>query len=122
MTYSVRWLGLAMSAAFVLGTTSCSGPRNIVGQGEGVNAANLPENMQADYALFAQRCSKCHSLSRAFNSGDNDDVFWARYVARMRRQPGSGISPSEEAPILRFLHYYSEQTRAERSAKKEGSK
>jgi hypothetical protein len=25
----------------------------------------------------------------------------------MRRQPGSGISPSDVKPVLRFLHYYS---------------
>ena len=29
------------------------------------------------------------------------------YVARMRRQPESGISLEDSRPILRFLHYYS---------------
>ena len=33
--------------------------------------------------------------------------MWADYVDRMRRQPGSGISPADTRPILRFLHYYS---------------
>lgn len=122
MKRSVFGLAIATAVFSALGTNACSGPSRIIGQGEGVNQASLPENMQADYALFAQRCSKCHSLSRTFNSGDNDDIFWARYVARMRRQPGSGIAPSEEAPILRFLHYYSEQVRADRSAKKGSGK
>lgn len=117
-----NFFALSLAAASALAAFSCSGPRSVVGQGEGVSAESLPENIREDYALFAQRCSKCHSLARAFNSGDNDDVFWARYIARMRRQPGSGIAPSEEAPILRFLHYYSERVRAERSAKKEGAK
>jgi hypothetical protein len=57
--------------------------------------------------VFAQKCSKCHSLARPLESGITDDEFWKAYVARMRRQPSSGISQSDEPPILRFLHYYS---------------
>jgi hypothetical protein len=78
-------------------------------------AGNMTPEMQQDYALFSNRCSKCHSLARAFNQGDRDDIFWARYVSRMRLQPGSGIAPEEEVPIGRFLHYYSEQLRKERT-------
>jgi hypothetical protein len=70
-------------------------------------AASLPPELRADYAVFAQRCSKCHSLSRPLESGIIDDGFWRAYVERMRRQPASGISVADEAPILRFLHYYS---------------
>ena len=53
------------------------------------------------------RCSKCHSLARPLNSGIIDDGYWKLYVARMRRQPGSGISLEDTDQILRFLHYYS---------------
>jgi len=42
-------------------------------------------------------------------SGIDDDVYWKRYVTRMRLQPSSGISEEDEVPILRFLHYYSER-------------
>lgn len=77
------------------------------GRDDGLNAANLPQEVRSDYVLFAQRCSKCHSLSRPLESGITDDDFWRAYVERMRRQPSSGISPSDETPILRFLHYYS---------------
>ncbi|MGH7280801.1 MAG: hypothetical protein ACRELY_04705 [Polyangiaceae bacterium] len=74
---------------------------------EGLDPSTLPESQRADYAIFAQRCSKCHSLSRPLNAGITDDAYWAMYVARMRRQPGSGISETDEVAVLRFLHYYS---------------
>ena len=74
---------------------------------EGLDPSTLPESQRADYAIFAQRCSKCHALSRPLNAGITDDAYWAMYVARMRRQPASGISESDEVAVLRFLHYYS---------------
>jgi hypothetical protein len=78
---------------------------------EGLDVAQLPEVVRPDYQLFARRCSKCHSLARPLGSGITDDEVWIAYVNRMRRQPGSGISPQDAAPILRFLHYYSSEQR-----------
>jgi mono/diheme cytochrome c family protein len=72
---------------------------------EGLDPRQMPEEVRADYALFAQRCSKCHSLARPLQSGITGDEYWADYVERMRRQPGSGISREDAALILRFLHY-----------------
>jgi hypothetical protein len=74
---------------------------------EGLDPSTMPAEVRADYAVFAQRCSKCHSLARPLNSGITDEGYWALYVARMRRQPASGISPEDAPRILRFLHYYS---------------
>jgi hypothetical protein len=67
----------------------------------------MPAEVRDDYALFALRCSKCHSLSRPLQSGITDDVFWVEYVERMRRQPGSDITIEDTVPILRFLHFFS---------------
>jgi hypothetical protein len=79
---------------------------------EGLEPTTLPAELRADYAIFAQRCSKCHSLSRPLTSGISDENYWSLYVARMRRQPGSGITQEDAGPILRFLHFYSlEQVR-----------
>jgi hypothetical protein len=78
---------------------------------EGLDVAQLPEAVRPDYQLFARRCSKCHSLARPLGSGITDDAVWIAYVNRMRRQPGSGISPQDATPILRFLHYYSSEQR-----------
>jgi hypothetical protein len=79
----------------------------------------LPADVRADYAIFALRCSKCHSLSRPLNSGIDDDEYWKRYVERMRRQPGSGISVADTVPILRFLHLFSLAERKRKQAQLE---
>ena len=93
----------ASTLAVVLFLTACA-PHE---PAEGLATSGLPEEVRADYEVFAQRCSKCHSLARPLQSGISDDAYWKEYVERMRRQPGSGISPRDEEPILRFLHYYS---------------
>jgi hypothetical protein len=91
-------------AALLLSISGCGSSAT---HSEGLEPATLPVELRADYAVFAQRCSKCHSLARPLNSGISDENYWSLYVARMRRQPGSGISQEDAGPILRFLHYYS---------------
>lgn len=75
--------------------------------------------MRGDYEVFAQRCSKCHTLARPLNSGITEDEFWTLYVARMRRMPGSGISPEDETRILRFLKFFSAEQRKGKKDKSE---
>jgi hypothetical protein len=99
---------VVVAASLVVAATvfACGAAR-----GEGLDPRSLPEAIRPDYALFAQRCSKCHSLARPLQSGIDDDEFWARYVARMRQQPGSGISADDSGVILRFLHYFAAEQR-----------
>jgi hypothetical protein len=40
-----------------------------------------------------------------------DDAQWEAYVARMRRMPGSGISPADGERVLRFLLWRNERLR-----------
>jgi hypothetical protein len=80
-------------------------------------AATVSPTAAADYALFTIRCSKCHSLSRPLNSGIDNDDYWRLYVARMKRQPGSGISDEDEVAILRFLHVFSMEQRRKKAEK-----
>ena len=87
--------------------------------GDGLDVRTIPLEYRADYELFAQRCSKCHSLSRPLDNGRIEDRFWAGYVERMRRQPGSGIAPEEVPSILRFLHFYSTEVAADVEPKSE---
>jgi hypothetical protein len=108
----VAAIGLGLTFACL---ASCSG---WLARSEGIDPTTLPESLRPDYTVFAQRCSKCHSLARPLSSGIDDDDYWAMYVARMRRQPASGISPEDTTLILHFLHYYSEQQR-EKKAKHE---
>jgi len=107
-------VALAFATALVAAAAaSCAGSG---GRSEGLDPSTLPSNVRADYGVFAHRCSKCHSLARPLNSGISDDGYWAMYVARMRRQPGSGISHDDEVAILRFLHYYSLEQKRKKPA------
>jgi hypothetical protein len=76
---------------------------------EGLDPSHLPPQARADYEVFAQKCSKCHTLQRPLSAQLYDDAAWAAYVARMRRQPASAISEEDAQTILRFLHYYTEE-------------
>ncbi len=84
-------------------STSCA----TLARTENLDAAHLPAEQQANYALFADRCSRCHSLARPLNAGIRAEAEWRNYVRRMRRQPSSGIGPQDEEPIVRFLLWYS---------------
>ena len=110
------WVGIAVAFAVAIASTlGCAANSR-----DGLDVASLPETVRPDYALFARRCSKCHSLARPLGSGIVDDAVWIAYVNKMRRQPGSGISPQDATPILRFLHYYSsEQLRLKRERERE---
>jgi len=88
---------------------------------DGVEVARLPPEMRDDYAIFADRCSKCHSLARPLTSGIDDDEYWRRYVARMKRQPSSGITEDDTPRILNFLYYYSAQLRAKKQNPEAGT-
>jgi hypothetical protein len=100
-------LGMLASAfaLVALVCAACGGAQET--RGDGLDTSKMPADVRADYDVFARRCSKCHSLARPLNSGIVEDVYWAEYVARMRRQPASGISHEDELVILRFLHYFS---------------
>jgi hypothetical protein len=105
-----------LAALLVVGIASvapgCSG-----GRASELEAETLPSSAGADYALFALRCSKCHSLSRPLNSGIDRDDYWRLYVERMRRQPASGISEEDAVAILRFLHLYAMDQRRRKEQK-----
>ena len=108
----MRGWPLSVVCAAALGGLVAGCPSSL---SEGIDPSTLPENVRPDYAVFAQRCSKCHSLARPLNSGIDDDGYWAMYVARMRRQPGSGISEEDSVIILRYLHYYSVEQRRKKA-------
>jgi hypothetical protein len=109
-------LVLGALCGVALAQTACpAGP-------EAIAPEALPPQTRGDYEVFADRCSKCHALSRTLNSGIVSDDHWAMYVDRMRRQPESGISLEDAAVILRFLHYYSlEQIRKQHVRESSGS-
>ncbi len=70
-----------------------------------IDVSSYPEEMKQKYELFAERCSKCHTLARPINSDYALEEEWSRYVKRMMRKPGSGIAPKEAKQIFEFLAY-----------------
>jgi len=67
-----------------------------------IDVSAYPPEQQKSYALFAQKCSKCHTLARPINSSLQSGD-WSAYVNRMSRKSGSGISPHDGETILAFL-------------------
>lgn len=103
---------LAVALALLVAPAGCAG---WFARTEGLYVSTLPASVRPDYDVFAQRCSKCHSLARPLSSGIDEDAYWVMYVEKMRRQPQSGISPEDTVPILRFLHYFSLEQRKKKA-------
>lgn len=88
--------------------------------GEGLETTKIPDEIRADYEIFAHKCSKCHSLARPLSANITDDEQWVLYVNRMRRQPASSISPDDQTHILKFLRYYAAELRRKHAEKNGG--
>jgi hypothetical protein len=111
----MRGAGVVATVAALFAAAAPGACASTMEQTEGLDTSVVPSDYRADYAVFAQRCSKCHSLSRPLNSGITGDAYWRIYVEKMRRQPSSGISEADTVPILRFLDWYTAE--AERKEK-----
>jgi hypothetical protein len=70
-----------------------------------IDVSKYPADMQKRYKLFAARCSKCHTIARAINCEFALEDEWERYVKRMMRKPGSGISANDGKEIFEFLAF-----------------
>ena len=88
------------------GAGGCGGSRHP----DGLDATRLPAELQADYALYANRCSRCHSLARSLGANVTNE-HWVNYIARMRRMPSSGITSGDAKRILRVLFYLNAERR-----------
>ena len=72
-----------------------------------IDVSTYPPEMQENYKLFERKCSRCHTLARPINSEFTGET-WRRYVYKMMRKPGSGLTPKTAEPIIQFLIYDSE--------------
>lgn len=81
---------------------------------DAIDVSTYPPGMQRSYTLFAQKCSRCHTLARPINSQWATPVFWEHYVKRMWRKPGSGINGVEAKQIWEFLVYDSQVRKLDR--------
>ena len=68
-----------------------------------------PHDAAIDQAcdLTARRCTLCHDIDRVVWAQVTEPAQWERYIDRMRRMRGSGISVSDGDTILRCLVFRS---------------
>jgi hypothetical protein len=69
-----------------------------------INVSSYPADQQKAYKMFADKCSKCHTIARPINTTMTKPE-WERYVKRMMHKPNSGISDAQGKTIYDFLAY-----------------
>src|SRR6202043_3401693 len=70
-----------------------------------INISKYPAAIQQAYAVFTQKCSQCHKLSRPINSDFVLPDGWSRYIHRMMRKAGSGIDGGAGSKMCEFVVY-----------------
>jgi cytochrome c5 len=70
-----------------------------------IDVSKYPDGIKENYEVFSTKCSQCHKLSRPINSDYAVPEEWSRYIKRMMRKPGSGISAGDGKKIFDFLTY-----------------
>ncbi len=97
---------LLICFALLLLSLGCSGAVGIRGGLPAPQVEAFPQDVKGAYHLFELRCSRCHTLERPLTAGVTSLDHWRAYVSRMRRNPGSGISPADGEKILVFLAFW----------------
>ncbi|MDE2039805.1 MAG: cytochrome c [Elusimicrobia bacterium] len=78
-----------------------------------IDVSKYPPEQQKNYKVFAQKCSRCHTLARPINSHYALPEEWKAYVSKMRHKRHSGISDKDEDKITAFLIYDSSVRKAD---------
>ena len=73
-----------------------------------IDVSKYPPEMKAKYKVFADKCSKCHTIARPINCEFALEDEWERYIKRMMNKAGSIISPADGKQIYEFLVYDSQ--------------
>ncbi len=86
-----------------------------------IDVSAYPASQQENYALFAEKCSICHTLARPIHSPLVDASTWTRYVKRMhgknrdRFQGGPLLSGEEAKRVISFLAFDSRERKIKRA-------
>ena len=74
-----------------------------------VDATSYPKEQQANYRLFTETCSQCHTPARALNSPLVSREDWRRFIRRMhartKMRAGAAISKEAAQAAIDFLAY-----------------
>lgn len=72
-----------------------------------IDVTTYSPKMQETYELFTRKCSRCHTVARPINSAFSVEE-WRKYVHKMMKKPGSGLTPKTADKIIEFLIYDSQ--------------
>lgn len=70
-----------------------------------IDVSKYPQEQQDNYQVFAEKCSKCHTLARPINSPFALPEEWSAYVTKMQHKKRSGIDEDAAKKISSFLTY-----------------
>jgi cytochrome c5 len=68
-----------------------------------IDVSKYPADMKANYKVFAEKCSKCHTIARAINCEFALEDEWERYVKRMMNKGGTMFTANDGKQIYDFL-------------------
>ena len=114
MRIEIAVLGLAIAAAMALVARAADEPLDAETKARverfekgpaTIDVSKYPDGIKENYEVFSAKCSQCHKLSRPINSDYAVPEEWSRYIKRMMRKPGSGISTGDGKKIFDFLAY-----------------
>jgi cytochrome c5 len=114
MRTDIAVLGLAIAAATALVARAADEPLDAETKARverfekgpaTIDVSKYPDGIKENYEVFSTKCSQCHKLSRPINSDYAIPEEWSRYIKRMMRKPGSGISTGDGKKIFDFLAY-----------------
>ena len=87
-----------------------------------IDVSAYPKEQQDNYAVFAEKCSKCHTLARPINSPYALPEEWTAYVDKMQHKKRSGIDADSAKQITSFLIYDSSVRKKELITQKQKDK
>lgn len=88
---------------------------------DSIDVTGYPLVQQENYRLFAEKCSRCHTLARPINSPLVDAATWTRFVKRMhgknqaRANGGPLLSGDEAKRVISFLTFDSRERKMKRA-------
>lgn len=72
-----------------------------------VDMESPPERVLDGCERAQRKCTVCHTVERILHSKIPSPSSWRKYVRRMRRMPGGGISAEDETRIVDCLVFRS---------------
>lgn len=81
-----------------------------------IDVSSYPSEVQADYRVFRNKCSECHSVASSLKLSMSP-AEWTYWVKQMEAMPSSHLNDKEAKQVLDFLNYDQVHRKAKLSAK-----